>query len=73
MIVDAPAPVKKRANAMMREAAEATFRLPFFCECDDPGCLQAIWLSPAEYDARTNGSRAPLLSEDPGRPLARAG
>ena len=39
-------------------------RLPYFCECSDPDCLRAVWLSPAEYDRRRGDSAARVLSDD---------
>lgn len=73
-ILQAPGPVKQAANAMMRATADPRpARLPYFCECGDPDCLRAVWLSPAEYDRRRDDSREPLLSDDHRRPLARVG
>jgi hypothetical protein len=60
--VDAPPDLKRAANAILRRSADGPFaQLPYFCECDDPGCLLAVWLTAAEYDL--------LREEDPHRPL----
>ena len=73
-ILQAPKTVKQAANAMMRASTNAQpERLPYFCECDDPDCLRAVWLSLAEYDRRRDDSTEPLLSDDHNRRLARVG
>jgi hypothetical protein len=45
----------RRSNDRLRRAAdsyrfEASDRLPFLCECADPGCFEAVMLSLAEYE-----------------------
>lgn len=63
----------RRANERLERAAhshrfEATDRLPFLCECADPGCFEAVWLSISEYEqVRAHPSRFVLLAghEDP--------
>ena len=70
-IAQAPLTVKREANAMMRASTNAQpERLPYFCECDDPACLRAVWLTPEEYDRR-KADPAPLLADDHPFPLAR--
>lgn len=44
----------RRANERLERAAlshrfEEADRLPFLCECADPGCFEAVMLSIAEY------------------------
>jgi hypothetical protein len=45
----------------------ATFSRPdpiaFFCECRDPTCYAAVWMSAAAFDAEAAGSTTWLLSE----------
>ena len=70
-IAQAPLTVKQEANAMMRASTNAQpERLPYFCECDDPTCLRAVWLTAEEYDRR-KADPAPLLADDHPFPLAR--
>ena len=45
----------RRSNERLERAAlshrfEAGDRLPFLCECADPGCFEAVMLSIAEYE-----------------------
>jgi hypothetical protein len=45
----------RRSNDRLKRAAqshrsEASDRLPFLCECADPGCFEAVMLSIAEYE-----------------------
>lgn len=36
--------------------------IAFFCECSDPDCYQAVWLTSAEYaEARAEPTWRPLL------------
>lgn len=71
-IAQATLTVKQEANAMMRASTiPQPGRLPYFCECDDPDCLRAVWLSPEEYDRRKADSAPPLLADDHRPPLAR--
>lgn len=57
-----PAEVKRAANEILRRSSDTSaWPLPYFCECDDMTCLQAIWLDPDEYDRLR--PRGPLLSE----------
>lgn len=63
----------RRSNDRLQRAAsahrfEATDRLPFLCECADPGCFEAVMLSIAEYEkVRAHPSRFVLVAghEDP--------
>lgn len=63
----------RRTNERLERAAyshrfEAADRLPFLCECADPGCFEAVWLSMAEYErVRAHPSRFVLVAghEDP--------
>jgi hypothetical protein len=60
--LDAPPDLKREANAILRRSADGPFaELPYFCECGDPACLLAVWLTAAEYDR--------LREEEPHRPL----
>jgi hypothetical protein len=46
---------KRRANELMRRGLrqfDPTEPIPFFCECQDPGCYQAVWLTGSEYEER---------------------
>lgn len=58
----------RRTNERLERAAyshrfEATDRLPFLCECADPGCFEAVWLSIAEYEqVRAHPSRFVLVA-----------
>jgi hypothetical protein len=45
----------RRSNERLERAAlshrfESPDRLPFLCECADPGCFEAVMLSLAEYE-----------------------
>jgi hypothetical protein len=62
--VDAPPDLKRAANAILRRSADGPFtELPYFCECDDPGCLLAVWLNADEYDRlREEGPHRRLLA-----------
>jgi len=45
------ATVKRAANDLMRNTLiDLIAEEPFFCECDDPSCTTAVWLSRQEYD-----------------------
>jgi hypothetical protein len=37
--------------------------IAFFCECRDPTCYAAVWMSAAAFDAEVTGSTTWLLSE----------
>ena len=46
---------KRRANELMREGLrhfDPTEPIPYFCECPDPGCYLAVWLTGTEYEER---------------------
>lgn len=53
--------VFRQANERIREAAEEhalDMRIPFICECGNPGCSQVLLLSLDEYRAvRADGTR----------------
>ncbi len=60
---------KRRANNYMRQALQRldpNEAIPFFCECDDPDCFVAVWLTRSAYD-RLRGSSADrfLAATDP--------
>jgi hypothetical protein len=63
----------RRANERLERAAQshqfkAGDRVPFLCECADPGCFEAVWLSIDEYEqVRAHPSRFVLVAghEDP--------
>ena len=63
----------RRSNERLERAArshrfEAADRVPFLCECADPGCFEAVLLSIAEYErVRAHPSRFLLAAghEDP--------
>lgn len=63
----------RRSNERLERAAyshrfERTDRLPFLCECADPGCFEAVMLSIEEYErVRGHPSRFVLVAghEDP--------
>ena len=42
--------MKRAANEILRRSDHGDWPLPYFCECDDPGCLRAVWLDDREYD-----------------------
>lgn len=58
----------RRANDRLRRAAyshrfEAGDRVPFLCECADPGCFEAVMLSLEEYErVREHPSRFVLVA-----------
>ena len=58
----------RRLNERLQRAAyshrfEAGDRVPFLCECADPGCFEAVWLSMAEYEqVRAHPSRFVLVA-----------
>lgn len=56
--------VKRAANEILRRTCGvAGVPLPYYCECDDPDCLRAVWLDAAEYDRRR--PLGPIGSETP--------
>lgn len=63
----------RRSNERLQRAAysqrfQAADRLPFLCECADPGCFEAVTLSMEEYErVRAHPSRFVLVAghEDP--------
>lgn len=50
-----------RAGLRNRGPAEP---IAFFCECDDPACYRAVWLTLGEYDALRADPRVTLLAEE---------
>jgi hypothetical protein len=58
----------RRSNERLERAAvshrfESADRLPFLCECADPGCFEAVMLSIAEYErVRAHPSRFLLVA-----------
>ena len=58
----------RRSNERLQRAAyshrfEAADRLPFLCECADPGCFEAVMLSLEEYErVREHPSRFVLVA-----------
>ena len=58
----------RRSNERLERAAyshrfETTDRLPFLCECADPGCFEAVWLRIAEYEqVRAHPTRFVLVA-----------
>lgn len=45
------ATLKRAANDLMRNTLiNLIAEEPFFCECDDPACTTAVWLSRQDYD-----------------------
>ncbi len=52
------------ANETIRAAVRAQGRqpVPFFCECADLGCRQAIWLPLEDYDHHTQAGE-PILAD----------
>lgn len=63
----------RRSNERLERAAQShrfqsTDRVPFLCECADPGCFEAVMLSIEEYErVREHPSRFILVAghEDP--------
>jgi hypothetical protein len=63
----------RRSNERLERAAhshrfDAADRVPFLCECADPGCFEAVMLSIAEYEhVREHPARFVLVAghEDP--------
>jgi hypothetical protein len=55
-----PTAQKRRANRLLRDRLrsrdESALRIAFFCECDDAGCSQPVWLDGREFEG---------ASEDP--------
>ena len=58
----------RRSNERLRRAAyshrfRAADRVPFLCECADPGCFEAVMLSMEEYErVREHPSRFVLVA-----------
>ena len=58
----------RRSNERLQRAAyahrfEAADRVPFLCECADPGCFEAVMLSMEEYErVRKHPSRFVLVA-----------
>lgn len=56
--------VMRRVNELICESLVNGGRaepVAFFCECADPGCYRAVWLTPAEYEeAKTDRGWAAL-------------
>jgi len=63
------------ANELIREGlrhADASYKVAFLCECEDPSCYDAVWLTCAEYEQRraasqpliVPGHRAPAAAEE---------
>ena len=58
----------RRSNERLQRAAyshrfEAADRVPFLCECADPGCFEAVMLSLEEYErVREHPSRFVLVA-----------
>jgi len=58
----------RRSNERLQRAAyshrfEAADRVPFLCECADPGCFEAVMLSMEEYEyVREHPSRFVLVA-----------
>jgi hypothetical protein len=47
--------IKQEINRLMRGSLGSrseSERIGYFCECDDPHCYKAVWLTAAEYDRR---------------------
>ena len=75
-VLDATPRLKRAANEILRGTAapDDTLPLPYYCECDDPACRVAIWLTASAYDRLQAGPDSPPLLVDEHRPfLARAG
>jgi hypothetical protein len=52
------------ANDLMREGlrhADADYKVAFFCECEDPSCYAAVWLTCTEYDQRRATSQPVIV------------
>jgi len=41
----------ERLEQRLDELSLLDGRSPFLCECEDAGCAEALWLTPAEYEA----------------------
>jgi hypothetical protein len=57
----------RRSNERLQRAAyshrfEAADRVPFLCECADPGCFEAVMLSMEEYERVRKPSRFVLVA-----------
>ncbi len=65
----APAGLKRKANALLRKGGSigGCVPLPYYCECDDPTCHTAVWLSIAEYDERRRQTDGHILCAAHGR------
>ncbi len=62
----APSPRNaRRVNETLRAAADVVaVPIAFFCECGDPTCSEAVWLTGAEYDRARSDSEWVLLHPD---------
>jgi len=58
------ATLKRAANDLMRTTLiNLIAEEPFFCECDDPSCTAAVWLSRQDYDRlRARSGWRPLVA-----------
>lgn len=63
-----PDELMRRANDMIWESLGLGGRrepVAFFCECSDPACYRAVWLTPDEYEAaRQEPGWAPLADHE---------
>jgi hypothetical protein len=55
--------VIRRGNDTIRATIRTQGRqlVPFFCECSDPGCGQALWMPTEDYDELSRAGRAILV------------
>jgi hypothetical protein len=55
--------LSRRGNDTIRAAIRTQGRqvVPFFCECADTRCEQALWIPLADYDERTSAGKAILV------------
>ena len=56
---------KRQANDYMRKGLprpDQNEAIPFFCECDQPGCFAAVWLTGLAYDQLLGSSPDSVLT-----------
>ena len=56
---------KRATNELIRESLQDRDRadmIGFFCECGDPACFEAVWLSLDDYQAERAGPEGTVLT-----------
>lgn len=53
----------RTVNATIRELSRASEPIAFFCECRDPTCFGAVWMTSAAFDVAIAGHTGWMLLE----------